>query len=115
MTTKLEMTVVLQKIAQDFNADETEVLLEVAKRLRIGRAEYGPLNIDCDDRNMLVETAEEGLDQCAYMAMRVIAMKRLSHESGCNTPNELRRLIRDLRGEVAALQRQQGMPRASCG
>ena len=51
------------------NDDEKRVILLVARRLIIGRAAYGGLQIGVDKRDMRAESSEELLDACVYLAI----------------------------------------------
>lgn len=54
------------------NADEMRVLLEIAKRLRMGQEQYGALDIADDPRDFVKEAHEEFLDAAVYLAIRTL-------------------------------------------
>ena len=48
--------------------DERRVLLRVARRLDMGRRQYGQLVLATDKRNFREEACQEALDMAAYLA-----------------------------------------------
>lgn len=45
------------------------VLLDIARRLQAGQAEYGKMDVATDPRDFFAEAAEEALDFAVYAAM----------------------------------------------
>lgn len=60
----------------DLNADETEVLTVILRRLWLGRGLYGPLGIATDSRDWNNEALEEHLDGLVYLACDAIRRRR---------------------------------------
>ena len=50
------------------NADERTVLLTIARRLMVGRRQYGALDLTTDRRDMVRELFEEVVDASVYAA-----------------------------------------------
>ena len=61
-------TMELADIYAALNADERAVLMEIARRLVVGRRQYGALNLATDRRNFRREAFEEVVDMAVYMA-----------------------------------------------
>jgi hypothetical protein len=57
----------LAKVIAELGPDERAVILEIAKRLTIGRSCYGLLDIRNDRRDWRVESNAELLDACVYL------------------------------------------------
>lgn len=64
------------RINVDLNVDETGVVHEVVKGLQTGRTVYGPLNIEDNGRDWLLEALEECRDLAVYLSAQVIRVKR---------------------------------------
>lgn len=70
--------------------DELRVLVEVARRLELGRHAYGALAIDADPRDFAREAFEEAADLAVYSAVGLLkasaarraALPTLSGEEG---------------------------------
>ena len=56
----------------DLNDDEQRVLLAIAKRLAMGREQYGALDLATDPRDWTKEAYEEALDMSNYLAMALV-------------------------------------------
>lgn len=56
----------------DLNDDEQRVLLTIAKRLAMGRKQYGALDLATDPRTWTNEAYEEALDMSNYLAMALV-------------------------------------------
>lgn len=54
------------------NVDERTVLLTIARRLMVGRRQYGALDLATDRRNFRHEAAEEAFDGCVYLACELV-------------------------------------------
>jgi len=52
-------------------ADELRVIELIVRRMRHGRAQYGPLDVHTDRKDWMHEASEELLDAVAYLAMEV--------------------------------------------
>jgi hypothetical protein len=59
------------------NADELEVLLEVAEALVHGSVKYGALDLNNDVRDFAAEALEEQRDYLAYRAMEIVKERRM--------------------------------------
>jgi hypothetical protein len=58
----------LTRLASKLAPDELRVLLEVARRLKMGRRVYGKLDLATDRRDFQREAAEELIDAAVYSA-----------------------------------------------
>jgi hypothetical protein len=58
------------------SVDELRVINHVASRIERGRVSYGPLDIDADKRDWLLELDQELVDAVVYAAI-----ERLKHRS----------------------------------
>lgn len=69
----------------EMTLDEISVLDQfVGKYMREGRNEYGPLDLETDERSLykiILEAADEGLDREFYLATARLKLNRLT-ESG---------------------------------
>ena len=68
MSTNEELTAIIP----DLNDDEQRVLLAIAKRLAMGRKQYGALDLSKDPRTWTKEAYEEALDMSNYLAMALV-------------------------------------------
>ena len=59
-----------------FSPDEREVLLLIASRIDAARAQYGPLQIDSDDRDFEYEGYLEVVDKTVYDTIEIIKRRR---------------------------------------
>ena len=66
----------LCEIYESLNDDEREVILMVAERALGGREQYGELDLDGDDRDMLEEAVEEAADSLFYFAAEKVKAQR---------------------------------------
>lgn len=57
--------------------DEVEVLLEICRRVDLGRRSYGPLRMREDARDFPKEALNESLDQTFYLAAECVKQRRL--------------------------------------
>jgi len=64
-------------LARDMNDDELSVLALVAEGLSGGRDVYGPLNIDGDSRDWVVEALQEMRDLNVYIGSAALRLSRL--------------------------------------
>jgi len=62
---------------QDFNADERQVMLSLARRLHAGRRAYRPLDLAGDPRDWMKERDAELEDSLIYTTFE--ALKRRAH------------------------------------
>lgn len=65
----------LTVILDDLGDDEVRVLLAIARRLAMGRRQYGELALETDRRDWRRETSEEVLDACVYMACALLTRR----------------------------------------
>lgn len=68
-----ELGVLLSRMSDD----ELEIILEVCKRVDVGRRSYGPLRMREDKRDFPKEALAESLDQTFYLAAEVVRQRRL--------------------------------------
>jgi hypothetical protein len=61
-----ELRLELSRLAERITADELRVLVEVARRLKMGRRHYGELRLSGDARDFRKEGAEELVDYVVY-------------------------------------------------
>jgi len=66
----------LDATAEFLNADELEVLIEVAQGLVRGQTNYGFLDVDNDDRDFVSEGCEELRDCLNYVAAAILKLRR---------------------------------------
>jgi hypothetical protein len=62
----------LTAIVAALGTDEVRVLTVLARRLAVGRAAYGPLDIATDPRDWRAEGAQEALDLAVYLACELL-------------------------------------------
>lgn len=62
----------LAALLPELGADEQRVLLTIAKRLAMGRKQYGALDLATDPRTWTNEAYEEALDMSNYLAMAMV-------------------------------------------
>ncbi len=60
----------LNRIWHRLEPQAQTVLLDIARRLAAGQAEYGVMDVHTDTRDYLQEAAEEALDFAVYAAMQ---------------------------------------------
>jgi hypothetical protein len=76
---KKPITVVRNELASilpQLEHDAARVLLAIAKRLQMGRAQYGALCIANDARDWTKEAHEEALDMSVYLAIASLAREQ---------------------------------------
>lgn len=61
--------IALSRIWHTLEPQAQDVLLDIARRLRAGQAEYGRMDVHKDPRDFLDEAAEEAMDIVVYAAM----------------------------------------------
>lgn len=57
--------------------DERALLDLIGERIEQGRATYGPLYLDSDDRDFETEALEEILDAVVYLAAAILKLRRV--------------------------------------
>lgn len=62
----------LNSLAGRMGDDELRVLVTLARRLAMGREQYGELRIDRDRRDWTKEASEEALDLSVYLAIALL-------------------------------------------
>jgi hypothetical protein len=62
----------LSNVLQELGPDELRVLLAIARRLAVGRVQYGALDIRGDRRDWRKEAMEEACDLSVYMACELL-------------------------------------------
>jgi hypothetical protein len=90
----------LTRLAQKLNPDEQRVLLEVARRLKMGRRVYGKLDLATDRRDFQKELAEEMTDAAVYGAC--LALQRSDTERA--PPPELDTAVENLKPSEEAAE-----------
>lgn len=65
----LEFINELAEITSILEPQAKVVLLDIARRLKAGQAEYGSMDMSRDKRDMFAEAAEEAMDFVVYAAM----------------------------------------------
>ena len=80
------------------DADEMRVLVEIAKRLRMGQVQYGALDIAGDQRNWMEETHQELLDAVVYMTIRTLTRGPIEEgiDADANTTRNSRNVLSSL-------------------
>lgn len=75
-----EKRIELESILEQLNDDERNVVLgvalKVARRVHMGRRQYGPLNLATDRRNWMDEIEAELLDGNIYVEFEAIKRSR---------------------------------------
>lgn len=66
----------LLELTAELNDDCLDALVLQAKAMLRGHKEYGPLDLDNDDRNMVKEAIEEARDLAIYLNFRLIQIER---------------------------------------
>ena len=74
MTDAIDPISLIERIER-LNEDEREVLFVILDRLEMGRANYGPLDLE-DGRDWEAEWLDEAIDGFAYAAMRTVQIRR---------------------------------------
>jgi hypothetical protein len=62
----------LDAIVARLGSDEVRVLVAIARRLAVGRVQYGPLEISTDPRDWRAEGAQEACDLSVYLACELL-------------------------------------------
>ena len=62
-------------VVRQLGEDEVRVLTAIARRLAMGRRQYGPLDVQGDRRDWKREAAEELLDGCVYLAAETMRQR----------------------------------------
>lgn len=65
----------LCEAARDLGDDELRVLALIASRLRMGKSQYGDLDLARDGRDFRKEACEEFLDATVYLAIATMGEK----------------------------------------
>jgi hypothetical protein len=62
-------------VVRRLGEDEVRVLVAIARRLAMGRGQYGALDVQGDRRDWRAEAAEELLDGCVYLACETMRQR----------------------------------------
>lgn len=71
-----ERPTTLAAAADRLGPDELEVLTLIADRLAVGRAHYGELHVQTDERDFEREALEECADGLVYAAIALLKLRR---------------------------------------
>ncbi len=70
----------LDDVADELGLYENALLLEIAKRLKLGADLYGDLTEEkIDKKDWLKEAIEENLDQIVYITLQTMKMRRMNN------------------------------------